>query len=317
VAGPLSVAASRLYGAGWELRRRVYARGWITPDRVPARVVSIGNLTTGGTGKTTLTLHLAARARTRGLDVAVVVRDYRPGPDGIGDEHRLFDSALGRNAVFGGRVKRDAARSAAMAGHPLLLVDDGFSHWRLARDLDIVLLDFADPWGGDALLPAGRLREPKRALQRAGAVVLTRVPAGADPTPMIETTRRVAPAARFAAGRHVVTGVRAPDGQTLPSGARVRVVTATGHPQAVARSASEHGFEVTALSAYRDHHWFTPDQAAAEQKQAARDGAVVLLTAKDAVRWPAADPHVGVLAVGWAWVTGGDAVERAVFGEPE
>ncbi|MFI5370553.1 MAG: tetraacyldisaccharide 4'-kinase, partial [Candidatus Eisenbacteria bacterium] len=138
MAGPLMALASRLYGAGWEIRRRVYAHGWIVPERVPARVVSIGNLTTGGTGKTTLTLHLATRARERGVDAVVVVRDYRPGRDGLGDEHLLYRRVLGAGAVFGGRVKRHAARAAARAGHALVLIDDGFSHWGLARDLDVV-----------------------------------------------------------------------------------------------------------------------------------------------------------------------------------
>jgi tetraacyldisaccharide 4'-kinase len=315
VAGPVNDLAARLYGLGWEWRRRVYARGWITPERVAARIVSIGNLTTGGTGKTTLTLHLASRARARGIDVAVVVRDYHPGPDGVGDEHRMFDAALGNGAVFGGRVKRRAARAAAAAGHRLVLVDDGFSHWRLGRDLDLVLLDHEDPWGGGALLPAGRLREPRRALQRAGVVVLSRVPAGHDPSPRIAEVRRVAPAALFAAGRHRVTGVRALDGGDVPSGGRVRVVTATGHPRAVAASATEHGFEVTSLAAYRDHHWFTSAETAAERAQAAREGARVLLTSKDAVRWPARGPDMCVLEVAWEWVTGGEAVEQAVLGE--
>ncbi|HUK63343.1 MAG TPA: tetraacyldisaccharide 4'-kinase, partial [Dongiaceae bacterium] len=139
--------------------------------------------------------------------------------------------------------------------------------------------------------------------------------AGRDPASRIEEIRRVAPAAGFAAGRHRVTGAAALDGGPFAPGGRVRVVTATGHPRAVAASAAEHGFQVTALSAYRDHHWFTAAEAAAESTRAARDGARVLLTAKDAIRWPARDPEVGVLEVAWEWVTGGDTVERAVFGE--
>ena len=82
-------AATRLYGAAWETRRRGYALGWLKPRRVGARVASIGNLTVGGTGKTTLTLQLAARAHARGIAVAVVCRRYAPGPDGEGDEEKL------------------------------------------------------------------------------------------------------------------------------------------------------------------------------------------------------------------------------------
>src|SRR5262249_48949234 len=126
-------AAARIYAAAWEVRRRGYALGMLKPRRVAARVASVGNLTVGGTGKTTLTLHLAARARARGLEVAVVCRRYHPGPDGQGDEEKLYRSALGAERVFAGERKRDLAARAAAAGFTLVLVDDGFSHWGLER----------------------------------------------------------------------------------------------------------------------------------------------------------------------------------------
>jgi tetraacyldisaccharide 4'-kinase len=311
----MSGALASVYGAAWELRRRAYAWGLRRPERVAARVVSIGNLTAGGTGKTTLTLHLAALAAARGLRSAVVVRDYRPGPDGLGDEHRMFRAALGDETVFGGTSKRKAARRAAAAGAQVILVDDGFSHWGLARDLDLVLLDAADPWGGGALLPAGRLREPRRALQRADALILTRVPAGEDPSRQLADLARWAPGALRAAGRHEVRGVRRLSGGPV-TGGRVRVVTATGHPQAVNASAAEAGLEVTGHAHFRDHHWFHRDEAERELARARSDRAAVLLTAKDAVRWPLAPADdVWVLEVAWRWVLGGDAVEQRVLGE--
>src|SRR5262245_48721556 len=271
----MSGALASLYGAAWELRRRAYAWGLRRPERVNARVVSVGNLTAGGTGKTTLTLHLAALAAARRIPSAVVVRDYRPGPDGIGDEHRMFRAALGAGVVFGGSSKREAARHAAASGARLILVDDGFSHWRLARDVDLVLLDAADPWGGGALLPAGRLREPRRALQRADALILTRVPAGEDPAPRLADLARWAPGALRAAGRHEVRGVRTLTGAPT-SGGRVRVMTATGHPQAVNASATEAGLEVTGFAHYRDHHWFTREEAERERARAHADRAALL-----------------------------------------
>lgn len=310
----MSAALAQVYAAAWELRRRAYAWGLRRPERVAARVVSIGNLTAGGTGKTTLTLHLAALAAQRGIPAAVVVRDYRPGPAGLGDEHLMFRAALGAQSVFGGTRKREAARRAAATGARLILVDDGFSHWRLARDLDVVLLDASDPWGGGRLLPAGRLREPRRALQRADVVVLTRVAADADPRARLDEIARWAPGALFAAGRHQIRGVRTLTGAPVPGG-RVRVVTATGHPQAVSASAREAGLEVTGEGHYRDHHWFTRAEAEHERERARADRAVVLLTAKDAVRWPLAPADdVWVLEVAWRWVHGGDAVERRVLG---
>jgi tetraacyldisaccharide 4'-kinase len=303
--------AAALYGAAWEARRRWYARGLARPRRVEARVVSIGNLSVGGTGKTTLTLHLARLARAHGLRVAVVCRNYRPGRGGQGDEAALHRRALGAEAVYAGTRKVDLAVAASAAGNDLILVDDGFSHWPLARDLDVVLVDDTAS-GGDALLPAGRLREPLRALQRASWLVLTRVAPPLDPA-RVAAIRRFAPGARVAAGRHRVTGIEGLDGAPArPS--RVRVVTGTGNPQAVAASAREAGLEVAELATYRDHHWFTESEAERERAAAARQAAAVLLTAKDAVRWPRpAQKEVCVLQVEWEWVEDGAALEAEVL----
>jgi len=313
VSGTLRAAGAALYGAAWEARRRSYAAGWLAPRRIAARVVSVGNLTVGGTGKTTLTLHLAERARALGLATAVVCRNYRPGPGGVGDEALLYRRRLGAERVFTGRDKRRLAGQAAAAGFAHVLVDDGFSHWGLERDLDLVLLDASDLRGGGALLPLGRLREPLRALQRAQVVVVTRVPAGDAPERWLEPVRRLAPAARFAAGRHQVRGMVRLTGEPLGGSAprRVRVVTATGNPEAVAASARESGAEVVAVSAYRDHHWFTAAEAARERAQADAEGAALLVTAKDAVRWPTPGTSEGpfVLEVGWRWLAGGEEVE--------
>jgi tetraacyldisaccharide 4'-kinase len=315
VSAALANAAAALLGAAWELRRRAYALGLARPRRVPARVVSIGNLTVGGTGKTTLTLHLARCARARGIRAAVVCRRYRPGPSGRGDEEALYRERLGEAVVFAGRRKRDLAARAAAAGFQLVLVDDGFSHWGLERDLDVVVLDARDLWGGGRLMPAGRLREPRRALQRAGAVVVSRLQPAEDGAPLMAEVGPFARGAVIAAARHRVSGVRTLDGAAVQAGGRARVVTATGSPRAVEASAREAGFDVVALSAYRDHHWFGRVEAAAELAAARVSGAVVLLSAKDAVRWPegADRADVRVLEVEWAWRSGGDAVERLVF----
>jgi len=129
VIGALRRAAAAGFGVAWEARRRAYALGLARPRRVAARVVSVGNLTVGGTGKTTLTLHLAAEAARRGLDPAVVCRRYHPGPGGFGDEEALYRERLGESMVFAGSGKRALAARAAAAGRRLVLVDDGFSHW--------------------------------------------------------------------------------------------------------------------------------------------------------------------------------------------
>jgi tetraacyldisaccharide 4'-kinase len=311
VTGALGSLGAGLYGAAWEMRRRAYASGLLRPRRVGARVVSVGNLTVGGTGKTTLTLHLARRALERGLAPAVVCRRYHPGPGGRGDEELMYRAALGASRVFAGTSKLESAGAAARAGFDPVIVDDGLSHWPLARDVDVVLLDAHDLTGGGRLLPAGRLREPLRALQRARAVVVSRLDAGEDPAPWLERARALAPGALLAAARHRLKGVRPLGSGEVPPGARVRVVSATGNPAAVEASAREAGLEVRSASRWRDHHWFTLREAQQELARAAGEGCWVLLTAKDAVRWPESvgQERVAVLEVEWEWVVGGGAVE--------
>lgn len=303
--------ASSLVGTAWELRRRGHAAGLLRGRRVPARVISIGNLTVGGAGKTTLAIHLARRALEAGWNAAVVCRDYRPGPDGRGDEALLLEAALGPERVFSGRRKVELAEAAARRGHDLILVDDGFSHWALERDFDVVLLDARDPWGGGALLPAGRLREPRRALQRADVLVASRVANTEEAARLLAEIAPFAPAALRAAGRHRVTAVRGAGGEASTARGPARVVTATGNPEAVAASAREAGFAPVTLSAYRDHHWFRAEEARREVAAAA--GGTLLLTAKDAVRWPIPRGGAAVLEVDWEWVQGGDVVEEALF----
>jgi tetraacyldisaccharide 4'-kinase len=309
--------AAAVMRAAIEGRRKLYELGLRAPERVPARVVSIGNLTVGGAGKTTLALHLAGAARERGERVAVVARRYRPGRSGRGDEELLYRARLGEGHVFAGRSKREQARAAAASGASLVIVDDGFSHWGLDRDLDIVLLDRTDLWGGGRLVPAGRLREPVRSIQRAGLVVVTRLERGEDPEPLLAEVRRRAPAALVAAARHAVAGVRDLAGAPIAARGPARVVTATGNPGAVAASAAEAGFHPVALAAYRDHHWFT--LAEARREHAAATGATLLLSAKDAVRWPGDAPRAGVavLETRWEWVRHGAAAERLVWDRDE
>ncbi|MFN8588108.1 MAG: tetraacyldisaccharide 4'-kinase [Candidatus Eisenbacteria bacterium] len=307
--------AERLYAAGWEARRRWSASGRARPERLAARVVSVGNLTVGGAGKTTCVLHLAERAAARAVRTAIVCRRYRPGPQGEGDEERMYRRAVPGIACFAGTSKRALAREAVAAGAQLVLVDDGFSHWPLARDVDLVLLDRTDLFGGGQLLPAGRLREPLRALQRATAVIVTRLAPDDDPGLLVESVRRHAPGARFGCARHRATAVVDLAGRRCGAHGPARVLTATGNAAAVARSVQEAGFGPVTLSAWRDHHWWSADEARREVA-AAGEGTLVL-TRKDAVRWPLApgEGRVAVLDVAWEWVSGGDAIERHVFGE--
>ncbi|HVG30885.1 MAG TPA: tetraacyldisaccharide 4'-kinase, partial [Pyrinomonadaceae bacterium] len=188
-----------LYGAVTRARLRLYRSGLLKREGVGAPVVSVGNLTAGGTGKTPL-VEWAARALAReGLRACVLTRGYGRADESrrvvasagarvlagvaeCGDEPRLLaERLLGEAAVVCDRDRVAAARWAREAfGSEVFVLDDGFQHLRIARDLDVVTLDATAPWGGGHLLPRGRLREPVSGLARADCVVITRAELAAD-----------------------------------------------------------------------------------------------------------------------------------------
>ena len=317
---------------GWVLEH-AYARvsAWtrrraLAGPRVRAAVpvVSVGNLAVGGTGKTPCTAWLAARLLAGGRRVVVVARPAGGAvPGGEGDEIALL-----RTLVPGARVVAATRKSAAVeaegralaAAGPggVIVVDDGFSHARLERDLDLVLLDAARPLGNGHLLPYGPLREPPTALARAGALVLTRADrldaAALDRTE--QALAVLAPGVPVAAARLAPAGLtRAADGTpvALAPGTPVVCVSGLARPKDLATSARALGATVVEERAFADHHRFTAREWAEARASATRHGALLVVSAKDAARLDAAkraDAHV--LHVAWAWVRGGEAIERAV-----
>lgn len=184
--------ASFVYGLVMRVRRELYERRLLKSRQLPAKVICIGNLTTGGTGKTPAVLLAATTLRKRNLPVAILSRGYGRAAQGehvttllddaappwteCGDEPWMMHHALmGQNVPI--LVSADRAKAGAQAvdfyHSRLLILDDGFQHLRLRRDLDIVLVNAMDPFGGGSVLPLGNLREPPTALSRAGLIVLT------------------------------------------------------------------------------------------------------------------------------------------------
>jgi len=174
---------SALYGAAVRVRNELYDRGLITVQRLQGPVVSIGNLTVGGSGKTPFLILLGELLKQRGVSFDVLSRGYRRQTQGVaiidpsgsardfGDEPLLMARQLGVHVVVGEDRHEAGEMAEASFGPQLHLLDDGFQHRQLARDFDIVLVTPTDTQ--DSLLPAGRLREPIASLARADAVVLT------------------------------------------------------------------------------------------------------------------------------------------------
>ena len=166
---------SLLYGAAVRTRVWMYEKGWVKQQRLNAAVVSVGNLTVGGTGKTPMVLWLAEKFLAEGKRVAILSRGYR-GSNGTSDEIELLKHRLGNRVLFGVGKNRFRTGSALQLKEPVdvFLLDDGFQHLQLVRDLNILMLDGSAKLKDELLLPAGALREPISACQRANILIVTR-----------------------------------------------------------------------------------------------------------------------------------------------
>jgi tetraacyldisaccharide 4'-kinase len=166
---------SKAYGLYVWWRHALYARGLVKPQRLKATVISVGNLTVGGTGKTPMVLWLAEKFLADGKKVAILSRGYR-GSHGSSDEIELLKRRLGGKVLFGVGPDRFACGSRLESDNTIdiFLLDDGFQHLQLARDLDILMLDGSRKLKDEWLLPAGPLREPIAACKRADILIVSR-----------------------------------------------------------------------------------------------------------------------------------------------
>ena len=166
---------SRLYGVVVGVRNYMYEWGWMKRVKLAVPVICVGNITVGGTGKTPMVIWLSRYLQARGHKVAVLSRGYKSRGGADNDEIRLLREALpGTAIVIDGDRVRGGHKAIKDHGAEVIVLDDGFQHRRLQRDLDIVLIDCSCPFGYGSLLPRGLLREPAKQLRRADAVVLTR-----------------------------------------------------------------------------------------------------------------------------------------------
>ena len=166
---------SRAYGRCVSFRKSLYAKGLLKPKRLKATVISVGNLTVGGTGKTPMVLWLAEKFLAEGKKVAILTRGYK-GSGGTSDEVELLRYRLRDRVKFGVGPNRYESGRRLESQHEIdvFLLDDGFQHLQLARDLDIVMLDGSRKLKDEWLLPAGLLREPIAACRRADILVVSR-----------------------------------------------------------------------------------------------------------------------------------------------
>ena len=290
----------RIYAAVTIVRNRYYDRP-SSSRRVDIPVLAVGNLTVGGTGKTTLVSWLARRLLEMGRRPAIVSRGYggtsgrgpRVVSDGhgplaesieCGDEPLMLARSLVDVSVIVGSDRTAGARLAARMGSDVVVLDDGFQHRRLARDLDVVLLDAGNPFGNHAVLPRGPLREPVSGLSRADVVVLTRSRRD-EPLESIERVVRLHnPDAPLLLAGHRAVGFFDSEGSPVEPPARAVAFCGIGSPDRFRFDLEQLGIELALFESFRDHHRYRVSELRRLVQAAARLDAALVTTEKDRVR---------------------------------
>jgi tetraacyldisaccharide 4'-kinase len=281
------------YTAAVRWRNRRYDRGAAAVHRVGVPVVSVGNLTLGGTGKKPLVHWIAAWFRRRGVRVAVVSRGYGADKAGAANDEALQLRWLLPGVPHVENPDRVAAAERAIRefDSQAIVLDDAFQHRRIARDLDIVLLDALEPFGFGHVFPRGLLREPIDGLRRAGAVILTRAdliePKNRDE--IWQSVRRYAPGAIGAEAVHAPRTLISADGKQMPleslRGRSVAAFCGIGSPAGFRHTLEACGCRLADFREFPDHHRYTPNDVDVLAKWSQGLGAEALLcTCKDLVK---------------------------------
>lgn len=288
--------ASLVYGAGVASRNALYDVGWLGRRRAPISVVSVGNLTVGGTGKTPIAAWIAAGLAGRRAKPAIVLRGY-------GDDEPLVHRSLNPPIpVIVGADRLAAVERAAADGADIAVLDDAFQHRRIERDADIVLVS-ADQWTGDTrLLPTGPWREPLHAVRRATLIIVTCKAACHDEVDDVhDRLATLAPlvprvSVRLAV-QELVNAVDRTEVRPAASlaGRRVGAVVSIGDPRAFLSQVRDLGARLDArvdVHVFPDHHRFM-DREIDDVAHDLRHVEIVVCTLKDAVKLSARWPRLG------------------------
>ena len=287
-----------IYGKIMDVRNRLYDKGVLDLHHLGARVISVGNITAGGTGKTPLVAYVANLLAARGEKVCILTRGY--GRDDatkrvlVSDGERLLADVteagdepfeLAQKLIGKAIVIADADRVAAAEwarrkfGVTAFVLDDGFQHRKVGRDVDIVCIDATDPFGGGKMLPAGRLREPLNNLGRADVIVITRADLVDDVSTLRGQISDLAPQAKvFESANRIINA-----GEFM--GRRAFAFCGLGNPESFYEQVRRELIEIVGSRAFVDHHFYTQEDIDVIESEARAAGAEILLTtAKDAVK---------------------------------
>jgi tetraacyldisaccharide 4'-kinase len=274
------------YGVVVRARAWLYTQGWLKQRRLKATVISVGNLTVGGTGKTPMVIWLAEKFLAEGKRVAILSRGYR-GTNDTSDEVGLMRFRLQDRVFFGVGKDRFAEGQRLESKQPIdiFLLDDGFQHLRLARDLDILLMDASRSLAGEFLLPAGRLREPVAAMSRANLIIFTRAEKA---TGTLEAIGKLHQYPVFAASTRLLGFRRFGGENALRGGNEIGsgpffAFCGLGNPEAFFRDLGDWGLAVCGQAVFPDHHRYTERDILEVRQAGKRAGANAFVTTeKDA-----------------------------------
>ena len=299
--------ASALYGLGAGLKAWVYTSGLIKPKRLPCKVISVGNITAGGTGKTPMVIHIAKMLTEMGVRTAVLTRGYKGASEGrvrvvsdgrgnilpaseAGDEPVLIARSLSGVPVVMGSDRYRAGMLAWERFHPqAVILDDGFQHLRLHRDLNILLMDSAHPFGNGHVIPMGYLRGPKKDTKRADLIIFT----GA---------RNMSPGALEEVKSYALSGTSMLNAQYLPlsiyniktheenpletlAGRGIFMFCGIANPESFSLILHGLNAKITGSERYADHYSYTSGDVSYLIEKSRKSCAEILLTTeKDAVK---------------------------------
>ncbi len=290
-----------LYGLCASLRRKWFD-GKDRRIRLPVTVISVGNIEVGGTGKTPVTIWLANRITGMGYTVSVVARNFGDRTRACrvrldNDEVRrnftdevllLAESLLGKSSVYAGKSKSEASMKAYRGEKPdVIIVDDGFQHLKLHRNIELLVLDFASPFGRGGILPSGTLREFPSVISRADYIWINRIPTGMSAEWIKRRVSDYNWKAPVLFSRIKHTGVRLINGRILPDIPKQTVLAfcGIGRPDSFRNSLEDAGIRLEGLEVFPDHHVYTPRDIGKLRIIMDRTGASALITTeKDAVK---------------------------------
>lgn len=285
--------ASLIYGLGVRLRNFFYHCGLKKSVSVELPVVCVGNLTTGGTGKTPCVEWVARQLRSRGLRVALISRGYG-GTGGVNDEALVLENHLDDVPHLQGSNRAALCKTALEElESEAIVLDDGFQHRQLARDLDLVLIDASNPWGYGHLLPRGLLREPVSGLRRAHAVIITRADHlnSNDLASLKSRIQKLAPKALIAEAVHQPVELIRFNQPALAlkelEGKSVLAFCGLGNPEAFFKSLQHLGANVAHTLEFPDHHPYTREDMDAISHKARESNSPIdwiVTTEKDLVK---------------------------------